>query len=104
MHNSENGASAVRHRSPEVQSPENKEHFLVAEKNEDLLQWKDMPKHLQFNPYIFTGYRPLLSVVRRFLHCYKCPTLVDVPQFRQFFLASLSCFIARCIEKGTSAN
>nr|CAH7742379.1 unnamed protein product [Callosobruchus chinensis] len=24
-----------------------------------LLQWKDMPKHLQFNPYILTGYRPL---------------------------------------------
>lgn len=62
MHNSENGASAVRHRSPEVQASENKKHFLVAEKNEDLLQWKDMPKHLQFNPYIFTGYRPLLSV------------------------------------------
>lgn len=33
----------------------------VAEKS-NLLQWKDMPKHLQFNPYIFTGYRPLLSV------------------------------------------
>lgn len=26
-----------------------------------LLRWKDMPKHLQFNPYIVTGYRPLLS-------------------------------------------
>lgn len=31
-------------------------------KKSHLLQWKDMPKHLQFNPYIFTGYRPLLSV------------------------------------------
>lgn len=31
-------------------------------KKTHLLQWKDMPKHLQFNPYIFTGYRPLLSV------------------------------------------
>lgn len=31
-------------------------------KKSNLLQWKDMPKHLQFNPYIFTGYRPLLSV------------------------------------------
>lgn len=30
-------------------------------KKSHLLQWKDMPKHLQFNPYIFTGYRPLLS-------------------------------------------
>lgn len=27
----------------------------------DLLHWKDMPQHLQFNPYIFTGYRPMLS-------------------------------------------
>lgn len=27
-----------------------------------LLQWNDMPKHLQFNPYIKTGYRPLLNV------------------------------------------
>ncbi|XP_054266798.1 progestin and adipoQ receptor family member 4 [Macrosteles quadrilineatus] len=27
-----------------------------------LLQWQDMPKHLQFNPYIHTGYRPILSV------------------------------------------
>lgn len=27
-----------------------------------LLNRKDIPKHLQFNPYIETGYRPLLSV------------------------------------------
>lgn len=26
-----------------------------------LLQWNDMPRHLQFNPYIMSGYRPLLS-------------------------------------------
>ncbi|CAA9995473.1 unnamed protein product [Nesidiocoris tenuis] len=26
-----------------------------------LLLWRDMPRHLQFNPYIHTGYRPLLS-------------------------------------------
>ncbi|XP_063244128.1 progestin and adipoQ receptor family member 4 [Bacillus rossius redtenbacheri] len=26
-----------------------------------LLHFRDMPPHLQFNPYIFTGYRPLLS-------------------------------------------
>lgn len=26
-----------------------------------LLQWEDMPRHLQFNPYVKTGYRPLLS-------------------------------------------
>lgn len=28
----------------------------------DLLEWKDMPRHLQFNPYILTGYRPLLTI------------------------------------------
>lgn len=28
----------------------------------DLLQWKDMPKHLQFNPYVIEGYRPLTNV------------------------------------------
>lgn len=28
-------------------------------KKQNLLHWKDMPKHLQFNPYILTGYRPL---------------------------------------------
>ncbi|XP_078053247.1 uncharacterized protein LOC144478831 isoform X4 [Augochlora pura] len=27
-----------------------------------LRQWKDMPKHLQFNPHIRTGYRPLMTV------------------------------------------
>lgn len=26
-----------------------------------LLLWEDMPRHLQFNPYVKTGYRPLLS-------------------------------------------
>lgn len=31
-------------------------------KGKDLLHWRDMPRHLQFNPYIFTGYRPLLSI------------------------------------------
>lgn len=30
-------------------------------KKQRLHHWKDMPKHLQFNPYIFTGYRPLLT-------------------------------------------
>ncbi|GBP14954.1 hypothetical protein EVAR_6606_1 [Eumeta japonica] len=24
-----------------------------------LLHWRDMPAHLQFNPYVLTGYRPL---------------------------------------------
>lgn len=27
-----------------------------------LLGWQDMPSHLQFNPYIHTGYRPVLSL------------------------------------------
>lgn len=26
-----------------------------------LLHWRDMPQHLQFNPYVLTGYRPLQS-------------------------------------------
>lgn len=26
-----------------------------------LLPWSDMPRHLQFNPYIYTGYRPLMN-------------------------------------------
>lgn len=25
----------------------------------ELLHWRDMPQHLQFNPYVLTGYRPL---------------------------------------------
>uniref|UniRef100_A0A182PW43 Progestin and adipoQ receptor family member 4 n=1 Tax=Anopheles epiroticus TaxID=199890 RepID=A0A182PW43_9DIPT len=29
---------------------------------DDLLEWKDMPQHLQFNPYVLTGYRPLQGV------------------------------------------
>lgn len=29
--------------------------------NVNLLHWNDMPRHLQFNPYITNGYRPLLS-------------------------------------------
>lgn len=28
----------------------------------ELLKWKDMPKHLQFNRYIVEGYRPLTDV------------------------------------------
>lgn len=30
-------------------------------KRKSLLHFRDMPPHLQFNPYIFTGYRPLLT-------------------------------------------
>lgn len=27
----------------------------------ELLEWKDMPKYLQFNPYVLNGYRPLTT-------------------------------------------
>ncbi|XP_048512721.1 progestin and adipoQ receptor family member 4 [Athalia rosae] len=27
-----------------------------------LLRWSDMPRHLQFNPYIYTGYRPVMTI------------------------------------------
>ena len=30
-------------------------------RRKNLLHFRDMPPHLQFNPYIFTGYRPLLT-------------------------------------------
>lgn len=30
-------------------------------KMDALLAWRDMPQHLQFNPYVLTGYRPLQS-------------------------------------------
>lgn len=43
-------------------SPKKERRWLARAKEADLLHWKDMPKHLQFNPYIFTGYRPMLSV------------------------------------------
>lgn len=32
-----------------------------AETGPALLHWRDMPQHLQFNPYVLTGYRPLQS-------------------------------------------
>lgn len=32
-----------------------------AEPGVALLHWRDMPQHLQFNPYVLTGYRPLQS-------------------------------------------
>ncbi|KOB78812.1 Uncharacterized protein OBRU01_01723 [Operophtera brumata] len=33
----------------------------AAEPSVQLLHWRDMPQHLQFNPYVLTGYRPLQS-------------------------------------------
>ncbi|KAK9688039.1 hemolysin-III related [Popillia japonica] len=47
----------------EASPPKKEKRWLMSRgKGADLLHWKDMPKHLQFNPYIFTGYRPMLSV------------------------------------------
>lgn len=31
-------------------------------KTPDLVLWRDMPRHLQFNPFIHGGYRPMLSL------------------------------------------
>lgn len=56
-----NEDDVLRHRLQDTK-PAVKERILLGENKEDLLHWKDMPKHLQFNPYIFTGYRPLLSI------------------------------------------
>ncbi|KAL0274668.1 UNVERIFIED_CONTAM: hypothetical protein PYX00_002741 [Menopon gallinae] len=39
------------------------EEFLSTVKRTDLLRLNDMPKYLQFNPHILTGYRPMLSTV-----------------------------------------
>lgn len=38
-----------------------KDHDVHQRERQQLLVWNDMPKHLQFNPYIHTGYRPMLS-------------------------------------------
>lgn len=43
---------------PKPQSDNNEEELPAV----DLLKWKDMPKHLQFNQYIVEGYRPLTNV------------------------------------------
>ncbi|XP_065156777.1 progestin and adipoQ receptor family member 4 isoform X2 [Atheta coriaria] len=40
---------------------EQKIHHHHLRKGMRLQHWRDMPKHLQFNPYIHTGYRPLLT-------------------------------------------
>lgn len=52
----------LRIRKPEVDRKTNDWDYAEKQKKTDLLHWKDMPRHLQFNPYIFTGYRPLLSI------------------------------------------
>lgn len=58
---------AMRRRSFEcgegAEAPKNglREEQGKSEEELQLLQWEDMPRHLQFNPYVKTGYRPLLS-------------------------------------------
>ncbi|XP_018335087.1 progestin and adipoQ receptor family member 4 [Agrilus planipennis] len=47
--------ASAQEKLPKESCDENKK------KNIRLLKWKDMPVHLQFNPYIRTGYRPMLS-------------------------------------------
>ncbi|XP_030746931.1 progestin and adipoQ receptor family member 4 [Sitophilus oryzae] len=55
----------------ELKDQENEDEFVVKnEKNHKRNEWlclKDMPEHLQFNPNIKTGYRPLQSP----LGCFK---------------------------------
>ncbi|KAJ2947385.1 hypothetical protein O0L34_g17154 [Tuta absoluta] len=45
--------------------PEERRGFGEGKRGADgsvqLLHWRDMPQHLQFNPYVLTGYRPLQS-------------------------------------------
>ncbi|KAK4883698.1 hypothetical protein RN001_007017 [Aquatica leii] len=57
-----NGEIDVIRRRFEHAKHQDEQPFLVPQKNAELLHWKDMPRHLQFNPYIFSGYRPLLSI------------------------------------------
>ncbi|XP_035440584.1 progestin and adipoQ receptor family member 4 [Spodoptera frugiperda] len=57
--NEERGAEVAGESAPE-------EKRAGASKGEEsggvqLLHWRDMPQHLQFNPYVLTGYRPLQS-------------------------------------------
>lgn len=48
--------------SPEESESNECKYEKKVKKKQDLLHWKDMPKHLQFNPHILTGYRPLSDV------------------------------------------
>ncbi|CAG4982749.1 unnamed protein product [Parnassius apollo] len=43
----------------EERPAENGTKETAANDTVELLHWRDMPKHLQFNPYVLTGYRPL---------------------------------------------
>ena len=57
--------SFLQHPLPEklpTDDANDKDHRARRKPRLQLLQWKDMPRHLQFNPYIYSGYRPLMSV------------------------------------------
>lgn len=45
-----------------VASPMRLLERLPERQDPELLGWADMPQHLQFNPYVLTGYRPLQTV------------------------------------------
>lgn len=45
-----------------VSESTSKDHDLGQYKETVLVRWSDMPRHLQFNPYIYTGYRPVMNV------------------------------------------
>ncbi|XP_055699938.1 progestin and adipoQ receptor family member 4 [Phlebotomus papatasi] len=45
-----------------VASPMRLLERLPERQDPELLSWADMPQHLQFNPYVLTGYRPLQTV------------------------------------------
>lgn len=55
-------APSVKFRGPQDSDGQPQEDGAAKEPETtkpQLLHWKDMPEHLQFNPYIHTGYRPL---------------------------------------------
>lgn len=56
---------------------------------EELLQWKDMPKYLQFNPYVLKGYRPLSNFKGCFFSLfYWHNETVNILTHGEFLLAS----------------
>lgn len=48
-----------QHLQQQQQPKQSSDTKRTDEEEEALLQWKDMPKYLQFNPYVLRGYRPL---------------------------------------------
>lgn len=50
-------SAGIKQRLLPKQQPQSTDKTRTDE--EELLHWKDMPKYLQFNPYVLRGYRPL---------------------------------------------